>query len=201
MERRWEMDAREMTLPDRERENRVCAPGHVRLFDNFLRPLLHRPAKLFGPHVRAGSTVLDVGCGRGFASLGLAHLVGEEGEVVAADLQGEMLAMVQDRAERAGLSGRIRTHRCGSDRIGYTGQVDFVVAFWMVHELPDSRAFFEEVRKMLNPGGRLFVAEPYFHVSRRAFEATVETAGQAGFRVVDRPRVWFSRAVVLSREA
>ena len=33
-----------------------------------------------------GNKVLDVGCGAGFASLGLAKLVGESGLVIAADL-------------------------------------------------------------------------------------------------------------------
>ena len=44
-------------------EQHVCPWQIVRLFDNFLRPLVHNPRKLFGPYVRKGMTVLDIGCG------------------------------------------------------------------------------------------------------------------------------------------
>ncbi len=47
-------------------------------------------------------TVLDIGCGGGFASLGLAQLVGEKGVVILADVQPQMLDIVQERATRVG---------------------------------------------------------------------------------------------------
>ena len=70
--------------------------------DNFVRPLLHNPAKLFGPYVKPGMQALDIGCGGGFASLGLARLVGPGGKVFASDLQQEMLDFVNASAEKAG---------------------------------------------------------------------------------------------------
>jgi SAM-dependent methyltransferase len=45
-------------------------------FDNPLRRLLHNPQKLLAPYVGRCDQVLDVGCGMGFATLGLAKLVG-----------------------------------------------------------------------------------------------------------------------------
>ena len=75
----------------------VCPWQFAPLMDNFLRPLVHNPRRLFKPYVREGMTVLDVGCGAGFASLGLAELVGEEGLVISADLQPKMLEMVKKR--------------------------------------------------------------------------------------------------------
>jgi ubiquinone/menaquinone biosynthesis C-methylase UbiE len=171
----------------------------VHWFDNWLRPLLHRPKKLFGPYVQPGMTVMDVGCGRGFASLGLARLVGRDGVVIAADLQPEMLDMVRARAAAAGLVDRIRTRRCQIDRIGVEGPLDFAVAFWMVHEVPDASGFLIEVHDALKGGGRLFLAEPRLHVSGGAFDDTVRLAESAGFRLEGRPRVLFSRSAVLSK--
>ena len=177
----------------------VCSWRHVHWFDNFLRPFINNPRKLFGPHVRPGMRVLDVGCGRGFASLGLARLVGGKGLVVAADVQPEMLAMVEARAKKAGLASLIRVHHCEADGIGLDEQFDFVLAFWMVHETPDSRAFLREVFTLLRPGGRFFIAEPKYHTSQAELERLVEEAEEIGFAVLDRPRVHLSRGVILSR--
>jgi ubiquinone/menaquinone biosynthesis C-methylase UbiE len=190
----------DMTLEAGEVERRdVCDWRHVKVFDNFLRPLIHNPRKLLGPHVREGMTVLDVGCGRGFAALGLARLVGPSGRVLAADLQPQMLDMVRARAARAGLSERIELVRCSPDRIGLDRPVDFALAFWMVHEVPDGRTFLLEIHDRLAPGGRFLLIEPLFHVSRKAFEETLRRGVEAGFTLLDRPRVRFSRAAVLGK--
>ena len=76
-------------------------------FDNPLRKLIHDPIKILSPFVESGDTVLDVGCGMGYFSLGLAELVGEKGKVIAADLQPQMLAGLSKRAASAGLDERI----------------------------------------------------------------------------------------------
>ena len=177
----------------------VCPWQHVRLFDNFIRPLLHNTKAMVGRYVRDGMTALDVGCGKGFASLGLARLVGKSGLIIAADLQPEMLEMVRDRAEKAGLSDRIQTHLCQADCIGVHRRVDFVLAFWMVHEVPDTHAFLKEVFCLLKPGGHFLIAEPRFHVSRNDFERTLKQAQSVDFKVVCMPFVVLSRAVVLAK--
>jgi ubiquinone/menaquinone biosynthesis C-methylase UbiE len=184
-----------------EEERHVCPPWAVKWFDNVFRPLVHSPRKLFGPYVREGMTVLDVGCGAGWATLGLARLVGGTGRVIAADLQPEMLAMLEARAKRAGLGDRIRLHVTAVDRVGLTEKVGFALAFWMVHETPDAAAFLAEMHATLFPRGHLFVAEPKGHVTREAFETMVEQAKENGFEVVARPRAWFSRAAVLRRRS
>ena len=74
----------------------VCPWQLAPIIDNRLRPLVHNPENIFAPYVTRGMTVLDVGCGAGFASLGLAKLVGEEGLVIAADLQTKMLSIVRE---------------------------------------------------------------------------------------------------------
>jgi 2-polyprenyl-3-methyl-5-hydroxy-6-metoxy-1,4-benzoquinol methylase len=179
-------------------EHCVCPPKHIRTMDNFLRPLFHDPRKLFGPYVRPGMTVMDVGCGGGFASMGLAQLVGEDGRVIAADLQPEMLAMVEKRVREAGLSGRVLTHRCEPDRVGVSEKLGFVVAFWLLHELPDLEAFLGEMKASLEPGGHMFVAEPRIIAPHADFEDVIGKAQAAGFTVADKPRVRFSTAAVFA---
>jgi len=176
----------------------VCRWWLAYSFDNPLRRMFHDPGRLLAPFASRGMTVLDVGCGMGFFSLGLARLVGEEGTVIAADLQPEMLSRTEARARDAGLAGRIQLHRCAATELGLAGrQIDFVLAFWMVHEVPDAVAFFRQLRASLRPGGRILVAEPRIHVPERRFQQVVAAAGEAGLRPCGAPPVRLSRAVLL----
>ena len=179
-------------------EKKLVCPWQIAPFiDNRLRPFVHDPKTLFAPYVSKGMTVLDVGCGAGFASLGLAELVGEEGLVIAADLQPRMLKFVRSRALRAGLSDRIRIHLCESNHIGVNEGLDFAVAFFMLHEVPDARAFIEEIFTRLKKGGRFFIAEPKIHVSSHHFQQVVQESQDIGFEIAEWPSVRFSRTVLL----
>ena len=180
-----------------ERKKLVCPWQLAPLIDNFLRPLVHNPLKIFAPYVARGMTVLDVGCGAGFASLGLAKLVGEEGLVIAADLQSKMLSIVKERAAKAGLSDRIRIHLCNPDYIGVQEELDFVVAFFMIHEVPDARAFIKEIFTLLKTGGLFFLTEPKIHVSSRDFQQLLRESQAVGFEIAERPSVLFGQTVLL----
>ena len=105
--------------------------------DNPLRRLLHDPAVLFAGYVGPGMTAVDLGCGMGHFTLGLARLVGPGGKGIAGDLQPQMLERVRRRARRAKLEDRIRLHRAGAASLELDARADFVVASWMVHEVPD----------------------------------------------------------------
>jgi ubiquinone/menaquinone biosynthesis C-methylase UbiE len=178
-------------------KNRICPVERAGGLDNGIRRWLQNPRKILAPYVDRGMTVLDVGCGPGFFSIELARMVGESGRVIASDLQEGMLRKLQDKIEGTELEKRIVPHKCEQDKIGVAEKVDFVLAFYMVHEIPDQGAFFKEIASILKPDGRIFLAEPSFHVSKKAFEETIRKAGDAGLTPVERPRVFFSRAVVL----
>ncbi len=178
----------------------VCPWWHAYWFDNAMRRLLYRTDSVFGPYVTPGMSVMDVGCGMGFNAIGLAKIVGDEGCVIAVDLQPQMLEVLRKRAARAGVGHRIRTHQCESDFLGVHDAVDFAVAFWMVHEVPDPRGFLQQMRSCLVANGKFLIAEPRFHVSPKMFQDMLATAGGAGLEVCDEPHIRLSRAVVLRRE-
>jgi len=159
----------------------LCPWWATYIFDNPLRRLFYRAEELFAPWVNPGMTALDLGCGRGYNTIGLARLVGRSGCVIAADVQPRLLEMVQRRARRAGLADRVRTHLCAEDRICLRASVSFVCAFYVIHELPDQAAAFADLRDLLRPDGHIFLAEPRRHVSPEAFESTLATAAAAGF--------------------
>jgi len=178
----------------------VCPWWLAYSFDNPLRRALHRPGQLLGPYVSGGMTALDIGCGMGHFSLGLARLVGPEGRVVAVDLQPQMLEVVSRRAGRHGLASRVEVHRCQPYSLGLELRADFILSFWMAHEVTDLTRFMGEVFSLLREGGTYFLAEPRFHVSRARFEAISGVAIAAGFHVQASPSVRFSRAVVFEKK-
>lgn len=177
----------------------VCPWWGGYFIDNPLRRLLHNPEKILGPYVKPGMTVMDIGCGMGFCSIAMAKMVGEDGKVIAVDLQQKMLDVLAKRARKAGVGNGITTHRCDSDRLGVDVKVDFVLAFMMVHEVPDTRRLLEQVHACLKPDGRLFVAEPRIHVPPAQFDAMVKIAEEVGLKLSEQPHVRWCRAVVLEK--
>ena len=177
----------------------VCPVALSGSLDNRIRGWLQNPEKILGPYITEGMTVLDVGCGPGFFSLEMAIMVGKSGRVIAADMQEGMLQIVKEKIKGTELEGRILLHKCGENNIGVSELVDFVLLFYMVHEVPNKEHFFNEIRTILKPQGQVMIVEPPFHVSKSAFEETVRKAGDAGFVIVERPKVFFSRAVLLKK--
>lgn len=165
-----------------------------------LRRLVHNPAAIVRPFVSEGMTVVEPGPGMGFFTLELARLVGRPGRVVAIDVQPKMLVELRRRARKAGLLDRIDARQGPGDGMGLDdlkGQVDFVLAFAVIHELPSAERFFAEVSTVLKPGRRLLLAEPHFQVSEQEFAATLQMAVQNGFRVDSRPAIRWTRSAVL----
>jgi SAM-dependent methyltransferase len=165
--------------------------------DNPFRRLLHDPEKILGAYVKRGMTVVDFGCGMGLFSIAMAKLVGNGGRVIAVDLQQKMLDVLVKRAENAGVAERITTHRCEKDSIGLSEPVDFALASYSAHEVPDLQRLLAEIHGCLRPDGRFLVIEPIGHVGPEDFEAMLCLAEEVGFHVQERPRVRLSRAAVL----
>jgi len=168
--------------------------------DNPLRRLFHDPAKILGPYARPGETVIDVGAGTGFFSIPLAGMVGPTGRVTAIDLQPEMLEALTRKARAQGVAERITPHLATPYSLGEHNKADFIMAFWVVHEVPDQRAFLAEVSGLLKPGGLFLLVEPRVHVSEKSFGRTVQFAAEAGLTAQGTPNIRLSRCVLLKRK-
>ncbi len=168
-------------------------------FDNIFRRLFQNPERILKPYVKPGYTVLDVGPGMGYFTIPMAKMVGDKGKVVAADLQKQMLEGIARRARRAGIQGRIQLHQTGADKIGVTEPIDFCLAFWMVHEVPDRARFLNEIAGLLKTDGQFLIVEPRLHVAGIDFKRTLDLAGRAGLKAVGSPRVFMSYTVLLKK--
>jgi len=178
----------------------ICPWWIAYTFDNPLRKIFHKPEKILGNYVKEGMTVMDLGCGMGHFSIGMADLVGSTGKVLAVDLQQKMLNVMGKRAQRAGMADRICAHLCRADELEIEDQIDFILAFWMVHEVPDQKKFFNNLKSMLGPEGKILIAEPKMHVTAEDLKRTVDIAQSCGWHCIETPDIRLSHAALLAHD-
>jgi ubiquinone/menaquinone biosynthesis C-methylase UbiE len=161
-----------------------------------------KPETLLAPWLQPGMTVLEPGPGMGFFSLPMARMVSANGRVVTVDIQPQMLEGLRRRAVRQGLGEIIETRLAAANSLGIedlAGQVEFVLAFAVVHEIPSAATFFAETAAAAKPGGKLLLAEPAGHVSPEQFAEELQLAQSAGWKIIDRPHVWRSQAALFAK--
>jgi len=169
-----------------------------------IRRLWHNPEKILEPYINLGMKVLDMGCAMGFFSLPMAKMVGSQGKVICIDVQERMVRSLVKRAQQAGLHERIETRVCSDSSFcleDMKEEIDFALAFAVVHEVPDCLPFFSQVCRALKPAGRLLLAEPKGRVSNNDFEEFISAAQAGGLEVAGRPYIRSARAVLLQKHS
>jgi SAM-dependent methyltransferase/TusA-related sulfurtransferase len=109
--------------------------------------------------IRAGDTVLDIGSGSGTDVLLAAQAVGPTGQVIGLDMTTAMLAKLDTSVDAAGASN-VRLLEGNAEKIPLPdGSVDVVTSNGVLNLVPDKRAAFAEIHRVLRPGGRVQVAD------------------------------------------
>lgn len=179
-----------------DKPHHVCPWWFAYTFDHPLRRLVQPPEKLLAPYVKPGSRAIDVGCGMGYFSIAMARL---GANIVSVDLQQKMLDVLAKRAAKAGVRDRIEPRLADETSLHLDGAADFVLSFWMLHEVPDKERLLREVRDALVPGGTLLLVEPKGHVSAKMFAEETALAAETGFSNAGAPQVAFSRAALIRK--
>jgi len=180
-------------------DEHVCPWWFAYTYDHRLRRLFHNPEIILKPYVRAGMTVIDIGCGMGYFSIAMAKMVGENGKVISVDLQQKMLDILSKRAEHEKIPPNIIKHKCDQDNIDIKQKADFALTFWMVHEVSDKLNFLKQIYTILKSDGHYLLVEPKIHTATKHFNEIVTICRQIGFREFLSPKIFMSRALVMIR--
>ncbi|MBF0452190.1 MAG: methyltransferase domain-containing protein [Candidatus Magnetomorum sp.] len=181
----------------------VCPVWVGYLLASPIRKYFQHPQKILKPYVEKGMTVMDIGSAMGFFTLPMAHMVKEDGRVICLDVQDKMLMALKKKALNEDVFERIDPRLCSGDDIGITdleSQVDFALAFAVLHEIRDVPRFFLQLYPALKPNARVLIAEPKGHVSESQFSTTLSEAEKAGFLELGRPPIFRSRTALLQKK-
>lgn len=114
---------------------------------------------IIGTHDIRGARVLDIGCGLGGIDLLLVREHGA-GHVVGIDVNPDVIVLARGLAERKGLSHAVSFEASTPGPLVFPDN-SFDVVFSkdaMVH-VPDKKAFYREILRVLRPGGRLMASD------------------------------------------
>ena len=123
-----------------------------------------RFAGLGNPHrvgpIKPGETVLDIGCGAGTDLLLAARRTGPDGKVIGVDATGAMRELAASSARQAGVSERVDIRAGRAEELPVdNASIDVVISNGVINLAPDKRVAFEEIVRVLRPGGRLYLAD------------------------------------------
>ena len=114
-----------------------------------------------------GQTLLDIGCGPGYATLDLADIVGPTGRVVAIDRSRRFLDHLEGERRRRGLDN-VETIELDLDDARLSDHLpagaDGAWGRWVFAFVQDPRALLARIAGALRPGGKLVIYE-YFDYS------------------------------------
>ncbi len=137
--------------------------------------------------------ILEIGCGLGDLTLGLA---GNSNRVIGVDVSAKVIEIAKKRAEKLRLqeAGEVEFHRMGATDIKYDGEsFDWVISTSMIEHLhpDDIQPHLVEVFRVLRKGGRYLVWAPNglghhgdrdMHLSMLSHSDLVAEMKRAGFR-------------------
>ena len=109
--------------------------------------------------LRPGDIVADIGAGTGYFALPMATVVGTTGQVLAVDIQQEMLSIIRGRAEAANIDNVLPILASEADPMLPANTVDVVLMVDAYHEFSYPREVLTRAVRALKQNGRIVLVE------------------------------------------
>ncbi|MBI1285404.1 MAG: methyltransferase domain-containing protein [Thiobacillus sp.] len=122
------------------------------------------------PVAADGCTVLDLGCGTGRDAFILSQIVGKTGRVIGIDMTDEQLSVAKQyvgwHMDRFGYEkpnvGFVKGYIEDLKSAGIQdSSVDIVISNCVINLSPDKKSVFEEIHRVLKPGGELYFSDVF----------------------------------------
>jgi ubiquinone/menaquinone biosynthesis C-methylase UbiE len=180
------------------RKNPSACPYGQRFWVEAPHPIISRDRLRTVLAPAPGERLLEIGVGTGYYTLDMAEWVGPEGRVEIFDLQQEFLDHVSRRAGERGLANVVPTQGDATALPYEDASIDAVALTAVLGEIPDPVAALREIRRVLEPDGRLIVGELFGDPHFTTLAALKRQAGEAGLGFETHSGNWFAYFARLS---
>lgn len=110
--------------------------------------------------VRPGQRVLDLAGGTGDLTRAFAKRVGDKGQVVLADINGEMLKVGREKLINKGVLGNVSYVQTDAQALAFPDNYfDCITIAFGLRNVTDKQTALKSMYRVLKPGGRLLVLE------------------------------------------
>ena len=104
--------------------------------------------------------ILDIACGTGDSTISIAKAAAAGTTVTGADISEGMMALVMDKAEKAGVADRISLQVADGENLPYReGAFDRVACAFGIRNFEHKEKGLQEFLRVLRPGGRTVILE------------------------------------------
>jgi SAM-dependent methyltransferase len=128
--------------------------------------------------IAPGEVVLDLGCGAGTDLLIAAQMTGLSGRAIGVDMTPAMLERARASAAQMGLANVELCESLIESLPVADASVDVVISNGVIDLVPDKDAVFDEIDRVLRPGGRLQIADVMIHQDVSGHIRALDVRGQ-----------------------
>ena len=155
-------------VPVKEKQGKVADVFHsvaskYDIMNDFMSFGIHRLWKRYTINlsgVKKGQRVLDIAGGTGDLTAKFSAMVGEDGEVVLADINSSMLSMGRSRLLDRGIVGNVKFVQANAECLPFPdNHFDCITIAFGLRNVTDIDAALKSMHRTLKPGGRLLILE------------------------------------------
>ncbi len=131
----------------------------AKVFDDPARDAWQQPERVIAAlELSPAMVVADIGAGTGYFAMRLARAV-PDGQVIATDIEPDMIRYLTDRAAREHLSNLRAVRTPPDDPQLAAGTVDRILVVDVWHHIDDRAGYARALARALRPGGKLAIVD------------------------------------------